>query len=440
MNNIIIPLDSPQHNIFAILFVLPENGQKAIQQSTRKGEQMQIKDITRLLVPGNLWRFIVSLVDWRTCIRKVTGHPAVDAVFISNMRDDTDRITFNGDWHPQSGHFAGPRYIMGNINARVRAIDSITADLLSSQGRKRAKDQFIAAVQWAENRGAQVALLAASTKRLFGEDGKTLKTQFPNIVFTIGDNGTTCLLLQEISYALTKAGLNSVISRIGVLGPYGILGRQVTEALVDKGYNVVGAGPNAAALKGLAQELPIETCTSFQDMGKVDAVICCTHSDKIRLTAGHVDIIRYDGKKLLVVDVAEPSNLTKEEYERCRKVVIRQDAGNAYNPKLKYVLGALSYRMFRLTRGVTFGCFAETMALTAALKRGENIKDVDWFSVNKDNMHLVEKQFSLEGFTTPTPRCFGKTVKSFNLNLCEDRIRPQVAAKFDRPEASVAAE
>jgi len=121
-------------------------------------------------------------------------------------------------------------------------------------------------------------------------------------------------------------------------------------------------------------------------MGKVDAVICCTHSEKIRLRAGMVETIRHHGKKLLVIDVAEPSNLTEAEYEKCKGVVVRQDAGNAYNPNLKYVLGALSYRMFRLTRGVTFGCFAETMALTATMKRGEPpVKDVDWFTVNRYN-------------------------------------------------------
>lgn len=382
----------------------------------------------------------MTLFDWRSMLRKVTGRPLVDAVFISNMRDATDRQRFRGSSSPTVRHFAGPRYVLGNITGRLRLIDSITEDLLSSHGRKMAKEQFISAVQWAENNGAKVVLLAAATKRLFGEDGKTLKALFPNIIFTIGDNGTTSLLLQEIVLALNKAGLNPVISRIGVLGPYGILGKRVTEALVENGYHVVGAGPNAAALKELKKEFNIETCTTFQDMGKVDVVICCTHSDKIRLTAEHIGTIRHRGKKLLVIDVAEPSNFTKAEYDKCKAMVVRQDAGNAYNPGLKYVLGALSYRMLRLTRGVTFGCFAETMALSAALKRGENVKDVDWFSVNKDNMQKIELYFKQEAFTTPSPRCFGKKVKSFNLNLAEDRVPHQVVDKFDRAEASVATE
>lgn len=136
------------------------------------------------------------------------------------------------------------------------------------------------------------------------------------------------------------------------------------------------------------------------------------------MTADIIDRIRRKDRRLLVIDVAEPSNLTKDEFKRCNGNVIRQDAGNAYSPNLKYVLGALSYRMFRLTRGVTFGCFAEAMSLASALKRGEEwIKDIDWLRVNEDNMKRVEEMFTRDGFTIPSPRCFGKPVESFSLEI-----------------------
>ncbi len=54
--------------------------------------------------------------------------------------------------------------------------------------------------------------------------------------------------------------------------------------------------------------------------------------------------------------------------------MIRQDAGNAFNPKLKYVLGMVSYKLFGLTQGVTFGCFAEAISIASALKRGEEVE------------------------------------------------------------------
>lgn len=187
---------------------------------------------------------------------------------------------------------------------------------------------------------------------------------------------------------------------------------------IYRGYIVIGTGPNAPGLSRVSKDYGIETCHTFEDIDKVDAVVACTHSDKIRMTAGIVDRIRYKDHKLLVIDVAEPSNLTEDEFKRCNGNIVRQDAGNAYSPNLKNVLGAISYRMFRLTRGVAFGCFAETMSLALALKRGENsVKDIDWFQVNDDNMKIVEGLFKRDGFTIPSPRCFGKPVSSFNLEI-----------------------
>jgi predicted amino acid dehydrogenase len=334
------------------------------------------------------------------------------------MRDGVDRLRFLGNWKPASGHFNGPRYHLNGVIAQNRAIDSVTSDLLSSQGRKKAKEQFVAATEWASKRGAKVMLLAAGLKHLFGKDGGVLKERFPTLIFTLGDNGTAFLLRNEIFHACDEAGLLPTSSKIVVLGPYGLLGESVTQALCGGGYTVIGAGPNAAGLDRVAKDYGIETCQTFDDIGKVDAVVACTHSDKMRMTADIIDRIRRKDRRLLVIDVAEPSNLTEDEFRRCNGNTVRQDAGNAYSPNLKYVLGAISYRMFRLTRGVTFGCFAEAMSLASSVKRGEEwVKDIDWFQVNEDNMKRVEEMFTRDGFTIPSPRCFGKPVDSFALEI-----------------------
>lgn len=383
---------------------------------------------------ANIWRFLVAACDWRTHLRKLGGQPIVDAVFITNMRDETDRRRFLGKWDPKEGHFDGPRYILGDTIGRTRSINSTTEDLLSDHGRERAQQQFIDATRWARNNGAKVILLAAATKRLFGENPDRLQKMFPELLFTIGDNGTTLILLNEIKRALKEAGLNPKNSRIGVLGPYGFLGNLVTKDLTEKGYKIIGVGPNMTALKRITKAYGVEICRNFNEMGKVDAVIACTHSEKVRLNDHAIDQIRHANKKLLVIDVAEPSNLRKEEYDKCKEVVIRQDAGNGYSPNLKYVLGAISYRMFRLTRGVTFGCFAETLSLAAAIKRGESIKDVDWFSVNDKNMEFVSRLFRKVGFTLPSPRCFGKRIKSFNLSAEESMTAENTQPHFNTME------
>lgn len=367
----------------------------------------------------HMLRACSSAADWRYWMRVLGKRPALDAAFISNMRDEVDRNLYKGNWNPPDGHFLnGINYWLADTTGRLRLLDSITEELLSSGGRKRAKEQFISATAWAQGQGARVILLAASTKRLFGEDGGTLKELFPDMLFTIGDNGTMLVLMGETLRAFDAAGLNAD-SRIAVLGAYGLLGEHMTQGLLKAGYrNVIAAGNNIAGLKRMATEYGVDTAESFDGLGKVDAVVACTHSEKIRLTKESVELIRNKGSRLLVIDVAEPSNLRAEEYAKCGDVVIRQDAGNAYSPHLKYVLGAISYKLFRLSRGVTFGCFAETLAIASALKRGdESVREIDWFKVSEDNMAVVSRLFEHDGFTIPTPRCFGRPVESFKLDI-----------------------
>jgi predicted amino acid dehydrogenase len=288
---------------------------------------------------------------------------------------------------------------------------------LTSHGRKKARGQFISAVGWAQDSGAKIILLAAGTKRLFGSDGQRIKELFPDLIFTIGDNGTMVILLQETLQALQHSNLKPGKARIGVLGPYGFLGETMVKALTDRGFEVIGAGPNNGGLTKVASKYDITVCQSFSEIGKVDAVIACTHSDKIRLNTSSIDMIRPHQKKLLVIDVAEPSNLTKAEFVNCQDRVIRLDSGNAYSPNLKYVLGAISYRMFRLTRGVTFGCFAETLSLAAAISCGDgDIAGINWFDVNEENMRIISCLFEQNGFTAPNPRNFGREIRSFCLH------------------------
>lgn len=377
---------------------------------------------------GKLWRFASAVCDWRTISRGLTGRPLIDVAFVTNIRDKVDVKRFLGSWVPPLGHFNGPRYWIKGVAGRTRAIFSVTEELLTNGGRQDAKRKFFAATAWAVERGAKVILLAATTKRLFGHDGAELKQKFPGVIFTIGDNGTMWLLEAEVLGALRKAGLKPGFARIAVLGPYGFLGELVTKTLKGLGYELIGAGPNTAAIKEIGERHRIAICQNFEKIGQVDAVIACTHSEKIRLTAEAVGLIRREGRKLLVLDVAEPANFRRREYLKCREFVIRQDAGNAFSPHLKNILGAITYQMFRLSRGVVFGCFAEAQAIAAALNRGdESVRSVDWFTVDETNIATASELFKSLGFTVPPPRCFSRPIKSFDLSMREPAVRRGLA-------------
>ena len=369
---------------------------------------------------ANIWRFLCALADWRTILRKLFGRPVINTVFVTNMRDDKDRQNFLGGWSPPEGHFNGPRYwLNGLISGRTRAMNLTAEEMVDLTGRRLARKKSAEVIQWAGKQGANVILFAAGTKHLFEGDHKFLTEKFPKMVFTIGDNGTMLLLRKETLRALDKSVLIPGISRIAVLGPYGILGEMMVRTLKTGGFDIIGAGPNEDGLEKVRKKYDIRVCRDFYEMGKVDAVVACTHSENIRLNSDNIDLIRRNYQKLLVIDVAEPSNLTYKEYQKCKDRVIRQDAGNAYAPGLKYVLGAISYKMFRLTQGVTFGCFAEAMALSWALGNGhrEEVLQRNWLEVDDEKMEYCAKLFEELGFQIPSPRCFSSPVKSFDLNL-----------------------
>lgn len=368
---------------------------------------------------SNIWRFFVALLDIRAWARILTGRPAIDVVFITNLRDEAERQRFFGKWVPPLGHANGPRMYLRGVAGRVRGIYVTAEEMMSKEGRRLAKQQFIAATEWAEKNGARVVLLAASTKRLFGRDGAELKARFPNLLFTIGDNGTAHMLQADVFRALSQCHLGPDHTRVMVIGPYGILGRCVTRSLVAAGYEVIGYGANEAALAEVAEEFHIVTTYDIEHAGTVDAVIACTHSTPVKLSANDVNELRRSWRKLLVVDVAEPANLAQEEYARCREVTVRQDAGNAYSPQLHYVLGGLSWRLLMLSRGVMFGCFAEAMTLHHAIyQRGQlALAERNWFVVDSDGMALIERAFADIGFSVPAPRCFGEAADGFDLFL-----------------------
>ena len=370
-------------------------------------------------VLSSLWRALSCLFDWRGFVRNLIGKKNIDVCFITNMRDEIDRDNFLGNWRPKSGHFNGPRYYYRGVIGRTRALDVTAEEMFAESGRAKARELFVSACEWAEKKGAKVILLAAGTKRLFEGRVEELKGRFPGMIFTIGDNGTTLILEEETLEVLRKANLPRK-AKIAVLGPYGFLGEEMLKKLLSQKYNVVGIGANKKHLLQTKEKYGIPVFSSFQKATQVDAVVACTHSEKVRITANNFDQLRKSDKKLLVIDVAEPSNLKKSEFRKIADKIIRIDSGNAYSSKLKYVLGPITYRLFRLSRGVTFGCFAETLAIGRALQQGKAMNGIDWFSVTDLNKRIVKNLFEEsdgKGFRVPSHRSYGKLVKNFDLNL-----------------------
>jgi len=382
---------------------------------------------------ASLWRIAMMLGDYRGWYRRLSGQAQIDVAIITNIRDEAEGRVFWGNKLPKSGHSNGARIYLNGVSGQVRGICITAEELMTKSGRVRAKKYFIDAVVWAQKRGAKVVLLAASTKRLFGRDGHELKQLFPDILFTIGDNGTATLLCQDIDRALARTRLNRGNPRILVLGPYGILGTAVTEHLLAKRFELIGFGANQKALAQMAKDYAIKVATDIDAIGKVDAVIACTHNANTRLNSDSIERLRKHNRKLLVIDVAEPANLDEPTYQLCRDRVIRQDAGNAYSPLLHYVLGGISSGMLNLLPNVAFGCFAESLTLYHAIYHEHNhvLLNQDWFQVNPANRALIKDAFDSVSVASPKQTCFNKPVTSFELDYC-GRAHPHETSKWVR--------
>lgn len=367
-----------------------------------------------------IWRAIIAILDWRTVLGFIKGKATIDAVFISNLRDETDRLRYLGWWVSKDGHFNANRFWFKGVSGRVRVINSTSADIFTLKGRKKAQSQFISAVEWAEKRGARVVLFAATTKRLFTQEQmEQLKSDFPNIIFTIGDNGTGLSLQEDTILAFSMSGIKNN-SRVAVLGPSGFLGGIMTRFLKESGYQVVGLGSDKARLDKVSESVGIEVCMDFSGLGEVASVIACTHSSSATLDPSIIDKIRKINEKLLIIDVAEPKNLSEDEYKHCEDRVILLHAGDPYSKDLKYVGGFFSYRMLRLSKGVVFGCFAEALAIAHHLKYSrqdvDEIKSTNWLTVSDCNIEVVKKLFN-NNFVTGKPRCFTRKIKSWHRML-----------------------
>jgi len=360
----------------------------------------------QLLHPSSLWRAALHATDCAGHARRLQRRPPLDVVFITNVRDEAERRRFFAEPERRQQHASGPRISLGGLRGQVRGFNLTAEELGTRAGRKLARELFLDCVRWAQAQGARVVLLAASTKRLFGRDGAELKAQFPGLVFTIGDNGTACLLGQDVERVLQASGLKR--PRVLVLGAYGILGQAVAERLQAQGHEVLGWGPSTALLQDWAARSGITAEAAFERIGPVDLVVACTHSPEARLSAARVaQLQRCPGIPLLVVDVSEPANLDAATVQACQGRVWRQDAGNAHAPRLRYGLGPLGWRQLHLSRGTVFGCFAEALALASqpALLQGR-----DWFEVSAYNQFLVARAFAELGVDLPAPHSFGRPV------------------------------
>lgn len=373
-------------------------------------------------LPGFAWRWLARFVGFLFWL--FDDDKPIDVAFISNCRD---RVDLNRIGSP-ANFIAWTRYVWEGIRGRLYMISSTTDEIKNNSA--EACRKFKLAVAAAVNDGARVVLYAAGTKRL--PVWQELKEKYPQVIFTLGDNFTGVLLRAGIERAISLSGLRMKARmtagtckiRVLLIAPYGLLGKAAFHGLLqdpDVELVIMGNPDRRDVIERLASQNRIDWADGFEAVGKVDMVVACNHASWSQLTEERIEMLRRFGHKLLVIDPCEPANLRRRVMAECGDRVIRLESGDGFSENLNYVLGTIAWKINRMDRGTTWGCFCEAMIIAKHLHEHPEWQQADFYEVTPEMMEVM-RQFFGDGqgqFRLPAHRSFEGEVRDLRLAYAE---------------------
>lgn len=286
-------------------------------------------------------------------------------------------------------------------NGIIPPLDIIPEDIFTSCGMKTAKDYFIKAVEYSIDAGAKVILLAASTKRLFG-NGCELKAMFPNAIFTIGDNGTALAFIRQIDFVTKNIFIDSPILVLGA----GFLGETAISHLKSKGYRKVII-ISRHKIKGSTLKYHYTSLDEYihsVDFEGASLMLGCAHNHDVQ-THQLEALIR---DRLIILDVAVPKAIPLSIVSSLNGKVKRFDGGDFEIKNLKF--NFMPQHVGLNFEGEFYGCFTEALLLALSNYKG----DCDFFQVTDSNMDLIRsllKTYNNDFFVSM--KNFGQTVEGY---------------------------
>lgn len=355
----------------------------------------------------------------------------IDVAYITNFQNDVERgfMGFSSLFREKLFTYALRLRLGDKVVGQYIAINSIAKDLVKDPTTRnlgfkglKARTQVLAAIEELSKKGARVVLFAASTKRLFDRSElEEISKEYPNMTFTIGDNGTAIELLRDVFDVINRKGI-SKSDKIMVIGPNGFLGKVVRESLEKVGYH------NLITVSQRNKD-PF-------DFGGVRMVIACSHHRNVRINRKIIEKISHE-EGLYVVDVCRPYNFSKREFRSCLENgvnVERRDSGNTFNKFLKYdvpLIATVALKQLGLSENRLFGCFSEATAL-AAVDR-DKLQAFDFLSINGSAIKFVKIALDRAHFT-PSPVCnFGIEIDNSEQKkgkISSWKVSPEFARTF----------
>lgn len=304
-------------------------------------------------------------------------HPKPIVSLISNCLSDINRETIrNRNGVLTEGVLNPFRFSYSGIEGMIPVLDIIPDDIFTSTGMTTARNYFINAVKYSINAGARVVLLAASTKRLFG-DGTELKRMFPETIFTIGDNGTALALLKQIDCVITDLTYESPIVIIGA----GFLGETAIGYLEAKGYKkIIVISKHKIKLPGIKYHYcSLDHYIRSAEFEGASLILGCAHNHNIQSRQLAAIML----ERLILIDVAVPKAFPLSLFSSLNGEIKRFDGGDFEIKKLKMhfppQLAGLNFE------GEFYGCFTEALLLALSNYKG----NCDFFEISERNINTI---------------------------------------------------
>ncbi len=303
---------------------------------------------------------------------------------IANSTSPSNRLELIAELgEPHDGFFNPLKFSFKEFLGEIIPLDIQPHDIFTKSGMIKGKAAMLNAVEYLVGAGAKVICFTAATKRLPGKLGQEVKTLYPEVIFSIGDNLTAVSYLLLIERFLSQADkFDCQNDQVAILGA-GFLGLQSIDILLAKKYQKITL-VSEQKLNGLTKQIAVvDSPASLPNDIKI--LMSCTHKykdvmDPQRLTQQlHPEAI--------ILDVAVPPGISQKVFEALPPTISRFDAGDFFLDDVKYSFppSILSFPDV----GFWFGCFTEAIILTLALVDGEDLQEFNFFEINPEAQSML---------------------------------------------------
>ncbi|HEY89816.1 MAG TPA: shikimate dehydrogenase [Thermoflexia bacterium] len=350
---------------------------------------------------------------------------------IDPKRDVTRKYPLLGKWLPVNAiHFVSrfwpPLYLSHITGARSAATGKeiegwliavpYTAPRMLQLSPQEVYRKIIAAGRMAEELGAQVLGLGAYTA-VVGDGGRTIAQEL-DIAVTTGDSYTAAVAVQALHLAAARMGIALQQTTVAVVGATGAVGGVVAQKLAREAGRILLVGRRRARLAEVGAQ--VQACAQGEVALSLDITDIREAGVVVTVTSAGGNLVRPEHLRrgAVVCDVSRPRDVSWQ-VAQARKDVLVFDGG------LVRVPGAVDFGFnYGPPPDMTFGCVAETMALTFE-GRFEN------YTLGKDlsleKVEAIEALAAKHGFKLAALRSFERQLDDAMI----DKIKLQARRSND---------